>query len=232
MKIIPYLQKNKNLPRRSIVDMINNGQILLNWQNINSYVQELRDGDLIEIKKIWIRMKVKKEFWMKFFMVVFNKPKWYVVSKSDKFNKTIYDILPKEFRNYYYIWRLDKDSHWLLLLTNNSKLVDFYESPKNNIEKEYIVKIDKKLLSRDRQQIVQWIQNNWEFLRVLRITDVKKWVSNVLRIFLNEWKKRHIRRIFESLWYKVLDLQRIKEWEFILGKLPLGKCIKHKMDNK
>jgi pseudouridine synthase len=38
---------------------------------------------------------------------------------------------------------LDKDSHGLLLLTNDSKLVHQFEHPKFEIEKEYIVKIDK-----------------------------------------------------------------------------------------
>lgn len=230
MKIISYLQKNENLPRRKIVDLINEWYIFLNWSKIESYSHEIKDWDLLEISNLWKKLTVRKSLDTRFFMVVFNKPKGYVVSKSDKFNKTIYEILPKEFRNYYYIWRLDKDSHWLLLLTNNSKFVDFYESPKSNIEKEYIVKINRKLQFKDRQKILEWIRDSWELLRVLRISDAKKWVSNVLRIFLNEWKKRHIRRIFENIWYKVLDLQRVKEWDFLLGKLPLGKCIKFKID--
>lgn len=231
MKIISYLQKNENLARRRIVDLINEWYVLLNWKKIDSYSHEIKDWDILEISSLWKKLTVRKILDTKYFMVVFNKPKGYVVSKSDKFNKTIYEILPKEFRNYYYIWRLDKDSHWLLLLTNNTKFVDFYESPKNNIEKEYIVKINRKLQFKDRQKILEWIRDSWELLKVLKISDAKKWISNVLRIFLNEWKKRHIRRIFESLWYKVLDLQRVKEWDFILGRLSLGKCIKFKVDN-
>jgi 16S rRNA U516 pseudouridylate synthase RsuA-like enzyme len=43
-------------------------------------------------------------------MIVFNKPIGVVCSKSDKHNKTIYELLPKKFANYFYIGRLDKDS--------------------------------------------------------------------------------------------------------------------------
>jgi 23S rRNA pseudouridine2605 synthase len=77
----------------------------------------------------------------------------YVVSKSDPHNTTIYELLPKEFQGFYYIGRLDKDSHGLLLLTNDPKLVNGFEHPKFEIEKEYIVKIDRPLTSRDVQRM-------------------------------------------------------------------------------
>ena len=81
-------------------------------------------------------------------MVLFNKPKGYTVAKEDKHNKIIYELLPKSRqKDFYYIGRLDKDSHGLLLLTNNPALVDFYEKPENNIYKTYEVQIDKALKS-------------------------------------------------------------------------------------
>jgi len=36
-------------------------------------------------------------------LILFNKPIGYVASKADPHNKTIYDILPPEYHNYYYI---------------------------------------------------------------------------------------------------------------------------------
>jgi 16S rRNA U516 pseudouridylate synthase RsuA-like enzyme len=44
-------------------------------------------------------------------IVIFNKPKGYVVSKEDKHNKTIFELLPESWRkDFYYIGRLDKNS--------------------------------------------------------------------------------------------------------------------------
>jgi 16S rRNA U516 pseudouridylate synthase RsuA-like enzyme len=40
---------------------------------------------------------------------------------------------------------------------------------------------------------------------------------------LNEWKKRHIRRLFLSLGYRVLDLKRIREWEYSLWDIKIGE---------
>lgn len=79
-------------------------------------------------------------------IVLFNKPMGYVCSKSDNHNKTIYEILPKEFANYFYIGRLDKDSRGLLILTNNSDIVNKYQHPRFEVEKEYLVQIDRPFL--------------------------------------------------------------------------------------
>ncbi len=86
-------------------------------------------------------------------IVLFNKPKGYAVSKEDKHNKTIYELLPaSRKKDFYYIGRLDKDSHGLLLLTNDPALVDYYEKPENDIHKIYEVQIDKPIKSNHIQQ--------------------------------------------------------------------------------
>jgi 16S rRNA U516 pseudouridylate synthase RsuA-like enzyme len=48
---------------------------------------------------------------------------------------------------------------------------------------------------------------------------LEKWENGSIIITLNEWKKRHIRRIFKSLGYEVTDLQRIRIWEYKLWDL-------------
>jgi len=87
-------------------------------------------------------------------IVLFNKPKGFTVSKEDKHNKTIYELLPKSWqKDFYYIGRLDKDSHGLLLLTNDPALVDYYEKPENKIYKVYEVQIDKPLKTNHIQKM-------------------------------------------------------------------------------
>lgn len=91
-------------------------------------------------------------------IVLFNKPKGYAVSKADKHNKTIYDLLPASWqKDFYYIGRLDKESHGLLLLTNDPALVDYYEKPENNVYKFYEVQIDKPFKSQHIQKVKKGI---------------------------------------------------------------------------
>ncbi|MDR2189791.1 MAG: hypothetical protein LBP53_00955 [Candidatus Peribacteria bacterium] len=85
-------------------------------------------------------------------LVLFNKPKGYVVSKSDPHTPTIYTLLPSAFHHYYYIGRLDKESRGLLLLTDSPALVHRYTHPKFHIEKEYLVQLSSPLSAPDIQK--------------------------------------------------------------------------------
>ena len=176
-------------------------------------------------------------------IVAFHKPRGYVVSKSDKFNKTIFEILPKSWKDdFYYIWRLDKDSDGLLLLTNVPSLVNEIEHPSKGILKIYEVEIDKpfKTYLREKFKKGVWVTEDWQLVKdlksekwknipkdLLKVYDIhyqhdKKW-KHILRIVLEYWKKRHIRRLLKAFGYKVKRLTRIKHWKYELGRLKPGQ---------
>ena len=217
MRLNKYVQENLWISRRSFVEFVSKWSVFLDWQKIESIWYEVAWWELLEIRNIRVKTKIKIENSLN--VILFNKPMWYVCSKADSHNSTIYEILPKEFQNYFYIWRLDKDSRGLLILTNNSELVNKFQHPRNNVEKEYIVQIDRMLSQNDFKKIKQWIVDDGELLSVKTL----KYYAQKNRYFVNmilwEWKKRHIRRILKSLWYNVLDLVRIREWQFELWNL-------------
>lgn len=224
MLLREYVQTKHGISRRKFTDLVDNGFVSLNWEIVTSYKALIEDNDglVIENKEFKIKDKIKLNEKVKPVIVLFNKPKWYVVSKADPFNKTIYEVLPKEFNKYYYIWRLDKDSHGLLLLTNDPWLVNEYEHPKFEIEKEYVVKIDRVLAQNDIEKMKKWILDEGELLSVKRISKSPK-DGKILNFLLLEWKNRHIRRILMALWYRVMDLQRIREGKFDLANLKVGE---------
>ena len=116
---------------------------------------------------------------------------------------------------------MDKNSHGLLLLTNDPALVNEYEHPKFDIEKEYIVELDQPLPPEDLKKAIQGIHDEGEFLRALKITLFKK--PYHYSITLNEGKKRHIRRMFKFIGYRVMDLERVREGKYSLGDLKPGE---------
>ena len=220
MQIISFLQQLKWRSRRKIVSLIKNSQIFLNNQEIQSFKTELKNWDIITIiTENWNKDNLKvldneeKSEWS---IIIFNKPKWYVVSKSDPHNSTIYELLPEQFKNWYYIWRLDKDSRWLVLLTNTSSLVNQLEHPKFQIEKEYLIQLTTPFREWDKQKVKSWVIDEWEQLKFLDIQPTKN--PLIYKVILNEWKKRHIRRVIKKLWYNLIDLQRIKEAQRSLPK--------------
>ena len=220
MKIIPFLQNSKWLSRRKIVSLIQNNQIFLNKEKIESFKSDLKNWDTLTIidenwnnTNITISEENKSINWK---IIIFNKPKWYVVSKSDPHNPTIYELLPEKFKNRYYIWRLDKDSRGLVLLTNTPALVNQFEHPKFEIEKEYLIQLTTPFREWDKQKAKSWIIDEWEQLKFLDIQPTKN--PLMYKVILNEWKKRHIRRVIKHLWYNLIDLQRIKVAKYILPK--------------
>ena len=223
MRLNKYVQENCWISRRKFVSLIDSWCVFLDWEKIQSYSFEIKWWEILEIKWLNIRQKLKISNWIN--IVLFNKPIWYVCSKEDKHNKTIYEILPKEFQNYFYIWRLDKDSRGLLVMTNNSELVNKYQHPSNGVEKEYIVQIDREFSIKDYKKMKKWIVDDWELLTVKMAKYYQDKNRYFIKIILVEWKKRHIRRILNSLWYKVIDLVRVREWQFELWNLREG-CFK------
>lgn len=226
MQIIPFLQNLKWLSRRKIVSLIQNGQIFLNNNKIESFKSELENWDTLTItNEEWnkenITVSESKEFF-KWKLIILNKPKWYVVSKSDPHNNTIYELLPEEFKNRYYIWRLDKDSRGLVLLTDTPALVHQFEHPKFEIEKEYLIQLTTQFKQEDKQKAKSWIIDEWELLKFKDIIPTEQTLT--YKVILSEWKKRHIRRVIKKLWYNLVDLQRIKEAQYVLPKnLPEGE---------
>ena len=220
MQIIPYLQNNKWRSRRKIVSLIKNKQLFLNNQNIESFKTELKNKDILTIiDKNWNKEEIiisESNESLNWKIILFNKPKWYVVSKSDPHNNTIYELLPEAFKNRYYIWRLDKDSRWLVLLTNTPALVHQFEHPKFQIEKEYLIQLTAPFREWDKQKVKSWIIDEWEQLKFIDIQPTKNPLT--YKVILNEWKKRHIRRVIKHLWYNLIDLQRIKEAQYTLPK--------------
>gem|GEM_PF-1130627 len=104
MRLITYIQTRHQISRRNFVSLVKQGYIFINKKPISSYTQEVITGDSIIIKapNFKIEETIQEEQKTKT-LILLNKPKGYVASKSDPHNKTIYDTLPPEFKNYYYI---------------------------------------------------------------------------------------------------------------------------------
>lgn len=224
MLLRAYLQTKHQLPRRKITLLIDNGKVFINKEKVNNYKAELHEKDLLEIPDIKLQEYIlsdtsntenkKPDF------ILFNKPKGYTCSKADPHNQVFYDLLPQKFRKYYYIGRLDKESRGLMLLTSKPELVHQFEHPSKEIEKSYLVQLDKPFDWKLKNKILGGISEWGEFLRTKQLEKSDFWL---LEITLNEGKKRHIRRIFKALGYVVTDLQRIRIGSYCLGSLPEGK---------
>jgi len=228
MKLVTYLQKRHWVTRREFSDMLRSDVISINGALVGAF-----DAVILEWDKLVVTLENGQKFeetamttFLRPKLVLFHKPKGCVVSKDDKHNKTIYEYLPDSWRkDFWYIWRLDKDSTGLMILANSPELVDRYESPENDIYKVYEVQIDKPYRTKDVKKATRGIDltedgekpEKWDFYEHLKFVSVRYSRDGKgrywLTITLNEGKKRHIRRVLKFLWYKIFKLHRVKVWK-------------------
>lgn len=149
-----------------------------------------------------------------------NKPLGYISSVKDPHNaKIIVDLVPKR-PPVWPVGRLDKDSKGLILLTNDGELTYKLTHPKFEVQKTYLVKVNKDL----DKNIFDKLKKGIKLEEGLAKADkLKKISSKELEIVIHQGWKRQIRRMFKALGYQVESLTRIKEGKLSLGDLALGK---------
>jgi 23S rRNA pseudouridine2604 synthase len=129
-------------------------------------------------------------------------------------------LLPKERGNSVFpIGRLDKDSHGLILVTNDGRVTDRLLSPKYVHDKEYVVKVTPAF----NDAFITKMSNGVHFDRfVSKKCTVTRKTKDTFTIILTEGKKRQIRRMSEALHHTVTDLKRVRIMNIDLDKIPLG----------
>lgn len=141
--------------------------------------------------------------------IVMNKPKDYVTTTSDPHaEKTVMDLLKGCKQRVFPVGRLDKSTTGVLLFTNDGRLADKLTHPAYNKKKIYQVTLDRKLTKPDFDKILEgiWLPDGEIHADELAYTDD---TQKVVGISIHSGRNRIIRRIFESLNYKILKLDRV-----------------------
>jgi 23S rRNA pseudouridine2605 synthase len=160
-------------------------------------------------------------------LLVLNKPKGYVVTRSDELGrKTVYDLLPDwVFHDEWMpIGRLDLESKGLLLFTTNGKIGDVLTKPGNCV-KVYEIWVRGHVTDEHIAQALRGVQSPHGLLRALEVEKISiGGAKTKLKVVIDEGKNRHIRRLFGALKdpkfgtpLKVLELTRISIGSFKLN---------------
>jgi 23S rRNA pseudouridine2605 synthase len=169
-------------------------------------------------------------------IILFNKPLGYVVSKSDPHNQTIYDILPQWRSNkYYYMWRLDKDSHGLVVLTDSPALVSYFSHPRYMHEKEYTIRTSSALSAEDIADGVYglaYTDPDTHEEMILQWQSCRQIWEKTYNVVLHQGKKRHIRRLCDTLGTRAMDLQRNTFGPWKLEGIALGEWASLSLDEQ
>jgi 23S rRNA pseudouridine2604 synthase len=154
----------------------------------------------------------------KFIYLAYNKPEGVVSTNPQKDEKGILQSA-KFPAGVFPVGRLDKESHGLIIMTNDGRVTDRLLNPIYNHEKEYIVEVDRNFTPGFIKNMAEGVYIGDE---TTRPAVVKKINENTFSIILTEGKNRQIRRMTEKLGYTVRDLQRVRVQNILLKNTPLN----------
>lgn len=143
--------------------------------------------------------------------VLLNKPKDCVTTSDDpQERKTVMDFVKGACKERIYpVGRLDRNTTGVLLLTNDGDLASKLTHPKYLKKKIYHVYCDKNVTKADLDQIVQGITLDDGEIHADAISYASDTDKSQVGIEIHSGKNRIVRRIFESLGYRVIKLDRV-----------------------
>lgn len=220
MRLQKFLSLCGVASRRKAEEIIKSGRVAVNGNVVTEMgvvVEEGRDSITLDGSKV--APENKKIY------IILNKPKGYITSVADQFDRpTVIDLIEGVQERIYPVGRLDYDTEGLLLITNDGDFANSITHPGSEIDKIYVAKIsgsfdDKKLKKLQNGVLIDGRRTAPAKVKVLNanggITEVK--------VTIHEGRNRQVKRMFEAVDCKVCYLKRISVGKFSLGSLQLGK---------
>lgn len=213
IRINKYLSEAGVCSRREADRHIEEGRITINGR-VAVMGDKVSPGDLVMYGK---KLVSKEE---ETILIAVNKPCGIVCTAEKREKNNIVDFVhyPKRI---YPVGRLDKNSHGLILMTNQGELVNKIMRSGNFHEKEYIVKVNREVSEEFLQGMADGVYLE-ELGAVTRSCQVEKTGRRAFRIVLTQGMNRQIRRMCEVFHYRVMDLKRVRIMNIRLGDLKEG----------
>lgn len=229
MRLNKMISHRSTFSRREADKLIVEGRVSVNDQVTTELATTVNEQDFITIDG-----KTLKPLDAPFTVIVYNKPRGELVTKSDpRGRNTVYASLPREFAHYISVGRLDYASEGVLLLTDSPKVATALMT--SNLERIYNIKIDKGVTP----AMISAMENGLEGVDATKGGHEKSSITTMdfspfigwqvlkdegkytkLRVAINEGKNRELRRFFAYFDASVLDLKRISFGGISLNSLP------------
>ncbi|MCR8559124.1 pseudouridine synthase [Mucilaginibacter sp. BJC16-A38] len=214
-----YISNAGICSRRKADELIAAGVVSVNGTVINEL------GHKVDPFKDEIRYNgelLKRE---KMVYVLLNKPKDYITTTEDpQERRTVMHLVEKASKERIYpVGRLDRNTTGLLLMTNDGDLADKLSHPRNSIVKLYQVELNKSLTQGDMNKIGFGLELEDGLIKPDSISYVAGGSKREVGIQIHSGKNRIVRRIFESLGYEVVKLDRAVYANLTKKDLPRGR---------
>ena len=215
VRINKFLSEKGPYSRRGVDRLIEEKRITVNDKVVKLGTKvSLNDKIKIDGELVFKPKKKRKNIYL-----LFNKPIGIECTTNQDVNNNIIDFIGYPSR-LFPVGRLDKDSEGLIFLTNDGDIVNKVLRSERNNEKEYIVKVNKKIT----KEFVNKMSKGVKIKNIqTKPCTIKKINNYTFQIILTQGLNRQIRKMCALFEYKVKSLVRTRIMDIKLGNLKVGK---------
>ena len=208
--------------RRDVQELIKNGAVKVNGITVRDR------GAKSDDEKDIICVNGEQLDFQRFVYIMLNKPKGVVSATNDKNEKTVIDLVPKEFkgRNLFPAGRLDITTTGFVLVTDDGDFAHRILSPKNHIEKTYEARLAESVTEGQLEAVRNGIElKDGTKCLPAKVTVLADGEKPLVEIKICEGKYHQIKRMFAAAGNGVIELKRTQMGKLTLDPSPKeGEC--------
>lgn len=218
MRLNKYIAQAGICSRRRADELTAAGKVKINGAVCRQLGYDVQDGDLVEVEGRAVGKAEKHVYYM------LNKPVGYITTSDDeKGRPTVSELLADVPARVFPVGRLDADTSGLLILTNDGDFANRVAHPSNRIEKTYIADVNGHVSDGALRALRGGVDIGGYTTRPAAVNVLSNGAHSAkLELRISEGKNRQVRRMFEAVGLKVVQLERVAEGRLQLGRLKPG----------
>lgn len=195
--------------RRASEKLIQEGKVTVNGKVVTELGAKATLQDEIKVDGELIYKEDKIYY-------VLYKPTGYLTTVSDDLGRrTVIDLMQAEVKKYriFPIGRLDYDTSGVLLMTNDGELMNRLLNSSNNVEKEYLARVNGHLGLDVVAKLKKGILLDGILTKPAEVLIEgydKRYNTTLVRVTITEGRNRQVRRMFEEVGFEVKKLRRVR----------------------
>ena len=206
--------------RRASEEIIAQGRVKVNGEIFDFMGYEVdEENDIVEVDGNIIKTESKTYY------ILLNKPKGYVTTVSDEFDRpTVMELVRDVHARIYPVGRLDYDTAGLLIMTNDGEFANILTHPSHAVNKAYIAQLNTMPDPDKLKQLKTGVLLDGKLTAPAKVEVLKPGKRGIeIKVTIHEGRNRQVRRMFEAIGAEVVSLKRIAVGNVTLGNLPEGK---------
>lgn len=199
--------------RRNCDEIIRSGRVTVNQHIVTDLATRVGPADVVAVDGFACKSPER-------IVLMLHKPKGVICSKVDIADRpTVFQLLPPNLPQLFYVGRLDVDSEGLLIMTNSGDLAERISHPRNKLPKIYEVLLDRTFDVKLRSALIRGVETEFGFGRMEAVDPLP---GPRVRVVLSQGLKRQVRLMFRKVGFKVVGLRRVQIGGLKLGNLKAG----------